>query len=274
MKKFLFSILLSGVITASQAMPIKQASYTDQGKGEPLVLIHAFPTDHHLWEPQIKPLAQQFRVITLDLKGFGNATATHGEAVSMREYADEVKQLLDQLKIDKAIIGGESMGGYVSLAFVKAYPEKTAGLILADTQTIADTEDQKAKRELAALDVLKNGTGKFVENFVSKAVSSNADQSIKDFLTELSSRQSVDAVASALRGMSRRENTMDQLSSLTIPVLIISGDLDTIISTSESQAMHNALPASKLVIIHGAGHLTNIERPEEWNAAVIAAFAK
>lgn len=275
MKKLLFSfILLLGSVTTCGAMPLSQASYTDQGAGLPLVLIHAFPADHHLWEPQIKPLAKKFRVITLDLKGFGNASPTQGEAVTMREYAEEVKQLLDQLKIDKAIIASESMGGYVSLAFVKAYPEKTAGLILADTQAIADTKEQQAKRELTAQDVLNNGTAKLVENFVPKAVSPNADQAIKDFLAELFSKQSANAMASGLRGMAIRENTMDQLSNLKIPVLIISGDLDAVIPTSESISMHNALPTSQLVIIHGAGHLTNIERPTEWNNAVITAFAK
>ncbi len=275
MKKLLFSlILLLGSVTACKAGPLNQASYTDQGAGLPLVLIHAFPADHHLWEPQIKSLSKKFRVITLDLKGFGTASPTQGEAVSMREYAEEVKQLLDQLKIDKAIIGGESMGGYVSLAFVKSYPEKTAGLILADTQAIADTKDQQAKRESTAQDILNNGPTKFVENFVPKAVSPNADQSTKDFLTNLFSKQSANAMASALRGMAIRENTMDQLPNLNIPVLIISGDLDAVIPTSESVSMRNAYPASQLVIIHGAGHLTNIERPAEWNEAVIAEFAK
>lgn len=107
-------ILLGG----SMAYGAPHIAYTDTGKGQALVLIHAFPTDKSLWVPQ-QSLASHFRVITLDLWGFGQSQSVSGEAVSMADYADEVALLLRRLRIKKAILAGESMGGYVALAFMK-----------------------------------------------------------------------------------------------------------------------------------------------------------
>lgn len=126
-------------------------SYNDIGEGKPLILIHAFPTDQRLWQPQQEELKEHFRVITLDLLGFGESSSVDGKAISMAEYADEVKQLLDYLKIDKAIIGGESMGGYIALAFLEKYPNQTLGLVLSNTQAVADSPETKNTRR-------KNGT--------------------------------------------------------------------------------------------------------------------
>ena len=97
-------------------------SYTEVGEGLPLVLIHAFPTDKRLWTAQQEGLKKHFRVISLDLWGFGESSSVNGGAVSMQEYAEEVKELLKHLHIQKAIIGGESMGGYIALAFLEHYP--------------------------------------------------------------------------------------------------------------------------------------------------------
>jgi len=119
--KKLISILIFQVflIPVTLAQPTKFISYQEKGNGTPLVLIHAFPTGKHLWDPQLNALSARFHVITLDLWGFGESASTDGDTVGMDKYADEVKQLLDQLHIQKAIIGGESMGGYVALEVLK-----------------------------------------------------------------------------------------------------------------------------------------------------------
>jgi pimeloyl-ACP methyl ester carboxylesterase len=265
-----FSILFS-VSTNANAL-INKDAYTDNGRGKTIVLIHAFPADHHLWEPQIKSLSQKYRVITLDLKGFGHALPTDGETVTMRQYAAEVKQLMDQLHIKKAIIGGESMGGYISLAFLKAYPQNTGGLILSNTQAIADTAEQKAGHEKEAADVLNQGTATLVESFVPKALSSNATHEVKEFVSNMFANQKASGMSSGLRGIAARRDTSKTLAQTTVPVLIISGDLDEVIAPSESIKMSKETKNSKLVLIQGAGHLTNIERPDEWDAAVINYF--
>lgn len=160
----------------------KYISYSDFGRGEPLVLLHAFPTDKNVWLPQQQGLKQYFRVISLDLWGFGYSEGTSGLAVTMNEYADEVAQLLDQLTIKKAIIGGTSMGGYIALAFLDKYPNRVKGLILSNTQAVTDGPEITKSNNALASDVLIDGTQKFVNNFMSNALSAEAPQQIRLFL--------------------------------------------------------------------------------------------
>lgn len=264
----------SSVLAASvfHAPANKLISYTDVGQGEPLVLIHAFPTDKRLWEPQQTALKSHFRVITLDLWGFGQSLPADGKAVTMNDYADEVKLLLDHLQIHKAIIGGESMGGYIALAFLEKYPNSVSGLILSDTQSIADSDEAKVKRETTAVDVLQHGTDKLIDGFMPKALTPQALESTRQFLQTILVSQSAIGMASALRGMALRTDTSNLLSNTSLSVLIITGDQDTLISPEQSHNMHQLAKNSKLVIITNAGHLSSLEQPEQWNQAVINQF--
>lgn len=243
-------------------------SYTDSGSGTPLVLIHAFPTDQRLWKPQQDELKTNFRVITLDLSGFGKANSANGEAITMADYATEVKDLLDKLHIEKAIIGGESMGGYIALAMLQKYPNSVAGLILSDTQSIADTAEIKDKRESNARDVLDHGTTNLIDGFIVKAVSPDASETTKTYLRAILDAQPATALASALRGMALRPDTSDLLSRTSIPVLIITGEQDALISPQQSANMHKLAKNSQLIVIPNAGHLSSLEQPEKWNQAV------
>lgn len=276
MKKitFLIWLIINLGISATFAAPFKHKFifYTDEGQGKPLVLIHAFPTDHQLWEVQKEELQKYFRVITLDLWGFGQSAAANGEAITMPEYALEVKELLQQLHIKKAIIGGESMGGYIALAFLQHYPNKVAGLILSDTQSIADTPEIKAKREATAVDILQHGTETFIHNFMPKALSANATDETKLYLQTILQQQHPTAFASALRGMALRDDTSSTLTTSRTSILIITGEEDNLISPDQSRSMHALAKNSKLVVIQNAGHLSSLEKPTEWNQAVIDMF--
>lgn len=267
---FVLFAILYGV---SQSMfAASHISYTDVGKGKPLVLIHAFPTDARLWEPQQAELKKYFRVITLDLWGFGKSPSIDSKAVTMTDYADEVKQLLDQLHIEKAIIGGESMGGYIALAFLEKYPDSVDGLVLSDTQAIADSEEAKAKREVTAVDVLEHGTAKLISGFMPKALTPEAPEQTRQFLQTILEAQSSTAVAAATRGMALRTDKSNLLSKTQLPILIITGEQDTLILPLQSQKMHELAKNSKLVIIANAAHLSNLEQPAEWNQAVVNMF--
>jgi len=250
-----------------------EISYIDVGDGQPLILIHAFPTDARLWEPQRKGLQQNFRVITPDLSGFGESSPVDGHAITMAEYADQVKQLLDQLNISKAIIGGESMGGYIALAFLKKYPDRIDGLVLSNTQSFDDSEETKAKREAGAIDVLKNGTAKLIDDFMPKALSPHASDETRLTLRNILQSQSPTAIASALRGMALREDTSGVLARAQVPILIITGDQDSLIPPEQSLHMHHLAKNSLLAYIHAA-HLSSLERPEDWNDTVTFWFSR
>ena len=271
-KKFLILFFALIMITPSFAKPSGAISYTETGSGPPLVLIHAFPTDYRLWAPQLEGLKQHYHVIAIDLSGFGQSGVTDGQAIPMRQYADEVKQLLNQLHIPKAIIGGESMGGYVALAFLKHYPGSVEALVLSGTQPIADSPEVKLKREKTAQDVLLNGTSQFIRDFLPKAISSNASSETRAHLQAILESQTPTAIASALRGMALREDLSDLLSKTDLPVLIIAGEQDALISTQQSQYMHALAKNSELIMIPNAGHLVNLEQPELWNQALVDFF--
>jgi pimeloyl-ACP methyl ester carboxylesterase len=249
-------------------------SYTDDGNGTPLILIHAFPTDKELWATQRNTLKKYFRVITFDLWGFGQSAPVNGAAITMTEYADQVKQLLDQLHIQKAIIGGESMGGYITLSFLEKYPDRVQGIILSDTQSLSDNPETKQKRELIALDVIQHGTSNFINGFISKALSSKASEKTINGLKNMLMGQDKFAVASAARGMALRHDTSNVISNSTLPMLIITGDQDALISPEQSENMQHLAKNSKLVIIANAGHLSNLEQAELWDQAVIQMFYK
>lgn len=251
----------------------KFISYTDAGQGKPLILIHAFPTDQRLWKPQ-QVLKNYFRVITLDLWGFGLSAKVDGRVVTMNKYADEVKLLLDQLHIKKAIIGGESMGGYIALAFLGKYPAMINGLILSDTQSIADSPEGKIKREAQAVEVLHQGTTSLIEGFMTKALSSQAPEPVQAFLRHIIKTQAQTAVASALRGMAARHDTSSLLANTSSPILIMTADKDTVIPSQQSAYMKQLTKNSRLVLIKNAGHLSSLEQPEQWNKAVIDMFYK
>lgn len=247
-------------------------SYSDVGQGEPLVLIHAFPVDKRLWKPQQDGLASHFRIITLDLWGFGQSSAVQGQIASMEEYADEVKQLLDKLHIKQAIIGGESMGGYISLAFLKYYPERVKGLVLSDTNSISLTQQQKDKYYKTADDILANGSSAFIQDFLPKAVSKDASHQIRTYLLTIMNEQTPAGMAAAFRGIADRSNTSNELSEAKLPILIITGDEDQVLPPQQSYDMHELAKDSRLIVIAGAGHLSNLEKPEQWNQAVIDMF--
>ena len=274
LKKLMLAALSCLIINSASAASYcistnKCISYTDSGKGKPLVLIHAFPTDKNLWKPQQKELQKHFRVITLDLWGFGQSSPVDGQAISMTEYADETKALLDKLNITQAIIGGESMGGYIALAFLEKYPDAVSGLILSDTQSIPDSAEAKVKREATAVNILEHGTASLIDSFMPKALTANASEKMRAFLQNILASQSATTAASALRGMALRKDMSHVLENTNIPVLIITGQQDTLISPEQSQYMHKIVKNSTLVTIANAAHLSSLEQPEQWNKAII-----
>lgn len=252
----------------SYGFDVNQIAYRDAGKGMPIVLIHAFPTDKDLYLSQENVLTQHYRVITLDLWGFGESAKTSGQLVSMQDYAEEVSQLLKKLHIAKAVIGGESMGGYISLAFLRAHPEKVSALILSDTQSIPDDAGSKEGREKLAKEVLLDNGAALKALFMEKALSPNAGPATRTFLQNIVDSQSATGMASALRGMSARPDTSSVLATATIPILIITGTSDEVIPPIQSENMHKLAKNSSLVHIPNAGHLSNLERPDLWNQAV------
>jgi pimeloyl-ACP methyl ester carboxylesterase len=242
--------------------------YDDIGNGVPLLLIHGFPLDRTLWRTQIAGLSQIFRVIAPDLRGFGQSSETDGEAVTMDQYAADLKSLLDSVNVKQAVIGGISMGGYIALAFYAQYADRAKGLILANTRAVPDSEESRQSRLENAQKVGEVGAGFLVETMAPKMLGPAAKPEIEIAVRSMMARQRAAGIMSALRGMAIRPDRTTLLRFATVPVLIVSGSQDVLIPPSDSETMHVLIPNSRLVIIPDAGHLSNLDKADAFNHVV------
>ena len=242
--------------------------YDDIGNGLPLLLIHGFPFDRTSWRPQLAELQTICRVIAPDLRGFGGSSDTDGKSVSMDLYAEDCRALLDSLNVQPVVVGGLSMGGYIALAFVAQYPDRVKGLILANTRATADSEAGRQGRFDTAQKVRESGTQVVVDALASKMLGPNAKPEVAVSVRDMMARQRPPGVISALLGMAARPDRSELLPGIDVPTLIISSPTDAVIPLSDSEAMQRTIPNSQLVSIPRAGHLSSLDKPEAFNAAV------
>ncbi|CAN7768054.1 alpha/beta fold hydrolase [Caballeronia sp. LjRoot31] len=245
--------------------------YIDEGTGPALVLLHAFAEDGTLWSPQIRALGTQRRVIAPDLRGAGgsgHANGTHAAVVTMDTHADDIVDLMDHLGVQKAVIGGISLGGYVALSLVLRYPDRVSGLILANTRAGADSEQGRAQREALALEVERRGPQAVVDSFGERPFGPDCSEDAKTFARSITLRQSIPGLTSFIRGMAQRPDRTPALASIRTPTLIVSGTEDILIPSAESVAMQRLIAGSHFVDIPRAGHLSNIDKTDVFNAVV------
>ena len=235
-----------------------ELAYVRQGKGTPLVLLHGYPLDHHVWDDVTPLLTDTFDVIAPDLRGFGQST-TIETPYTMDDFASDIAGLLDNLGIDETAIAGHSMGGYVALAFARLYPERVHGLALVGSQVLADPPDRKEARYKSAEDVAKNGIGGVVDAMTTKFTS---DAQLQEFARNTMERQKPAAFIGALKAMAERQDSNPLLASMKYPVVLIHGDADALISIDRAREVKVMLPHAHLVEVPGAGHMPMKENKE------------
>lgn len=236
-----------------------------------LLLIHGFPLDGSFWQPQVEGLSGAAHVLAPDLRGFGTDARPLPEAMTMESYAEDMKELLDGAGIERAVLCGLSMGGYVAMAFLEQWPDRAAGLILCNTRSTADSEEGKAARERTALDALSKGAGVIARAMAPKVLSQRTrDEHPEEArrIEAIMARQRPDAIAAAARGMALRPDRTEALRRIAVPSLIITGSEDDLMPFETSEAMHRAIPGSTLVVINGAAHLSSAESSSEFNGEV------
>jgi len=205
-------------------------------------------------------------VLTPDQRGFGGAPLPDGATPDLAVAADDVAALLDSRGLDRVVLGGLSMGGYVAMAFLRRYADRVAGLILADTKAGADTAEAATNRLRVADAVTAAGSARdFVAGLTPKLV---ADPDIADTLAAEYGDVPAPAVAWAQRAMAARPDSFDVLSRVSVPALVVVGEQDQLTPASDAEAMASALPGATLVRVPAAGHLSNLDAPEAFNDAV------
>lgn len=250
--------------------------YRDQGSGIPVIFIHAFPLNQTMWDDQLVALQNHCRTITLDLRGFGSSEVPQGPYM-MDQMAADVSGLMTAVGIDRAVLVGLSMGGYVSLAFYRNYPESVLAMVLADTRAAADTPEARDRRLRSAAKAEAEGARSIAADMIPLLLGSTTlgqRSSIVERVRAMIEANSAVGIAGAQRGMAERRDSTSLLSAMNFPVLVVVGAEDTLTPVSEAETLGNAIVGARLRIIDGAGHLSNIERPEEFNKALIGFLKK
>jgi pimeloyl-ACP methyl ester carboxylesterase len=235
-----------------------------------MVLLHAFPLHARMWEPQLALAEHGWRIIAPDLRGFGDG-ASDAPAFSMDDYAGGVIDLLDSLKVEDAVIGGLSMGGYVAFTIVRHAPRYVRALVLADTRSQADApEGLEARRRM--LQVLADrGPSAIADDMVPRLLGASTRANRPDLVEQIRTMilsNPAGAIDGAIRALMTRRDSTPLLSSIHCPTLILVGTEDTLTPPAMSEQMQRGIAGSQLVTIPGAGHLTNLEATEAFNTAV------
>ncbi|HJW71531.1 MAG TPA: alpha/beta fold hydrolase [Geothrix sp.] len=247
-----------------------EISYTDEGKGPTLLFVHGFPLCRGTWGKQVEAFRSNHRVIAPDLRGLGESEATAGP-VPMSRYAEDLFTLMQHLDAGPVTLLGHSMGGYVALAFAKAFPQALEGLVLVGTKSGADSPEASAGRRATAEKVRLEGSSVVVDAMAAKMLSPHSTDTgmaaaVRGFLAP----SKPEGVIGALLGMADRPDAGAWLGAIKARTLVITGADDSIIPPSESEALARAIPGAQLELIPHAGHLVAFEQPEAFNRALAA----
>lgn len=247
-------------------------AFDDRGQGRPVVWLHAFPLDREMWEPQVQPLlVTGYRVITVDLPGFGESPVQGGWTID--SAADALAELLEVLGVPAAVVGGESMGGYVALAMARRHPQRLSGLILADTRAGSDDAAARARRQETIEVIRRKGPGVLLETLVPKLISEVTRQSrphVLETIRALTLRQTSQGLIHALAALRDRPDAAPHLPKIHVPTLVIVGEYDTITPPLYAARLAGSINSAELEHVPQAGHLSNLENPEAFNAAVLS----
>jgi len=249
-----------------------ELQFEDEGRGEPLLLLHAFPLGSSMWNAQAATLASFHRVVRFDDRGFGGSPPGDGP-LTMDRIADDAAALLDHLSIDRAVLWGCSMGGYAALAFVRRHPHRLRALVLQDTRATADSDEARANRGTLAERVLREGPEAAASAFGSKLLGKTTQSENPRLVAEVQRTILANpprGIADALLGLGMRPDSRSTLFDIRVPTLVLCGEEDVLTPPTDSKALHATIAGSRLEIVPRAGHLANMEAPEAVNSAVAA----
>lgn len=245
-------------------------AFTDQGTGLPVLFVHGYPLNRTMWEPQVKGLSSRVRVITVDLRGHGESEAP-SSSYTVELFADDLRGLLDHLRIDQAVIVGFSMGGYITFAFYRKYRDRVKALVLVDTRPQPDTDEAKQGRLKTAETAQKEGALPIADAMVPKLLSPATLEGRPDLVTqvrEIILGTPVSGIAGDLMAMAERPDSVPLLSEVSCPALVLVGEQDSLTPPADAKLMADAIRGARLETIPHAGHLTPLEQPERVNTAI------
>ncbi|HJQ48080.1 MAG TPA: alpha/beta fold hydrolase [Amycolatopsis sp.] len=237
----------------------------------PLLLLHAFPVDARMWTTVRAPLSARLRLITPDQRGLGRSPLPETDREpSLDDAARDVVALLDKLEVERVVLGGCSMGGYLTMAVLRHTPDRVAGLVLVDTKMTADSPEAVQNRLRIADRATQDGVaGWLAESMLPNLLSANARPDVVETVRDLIDSQPPAGVAWAARAMAARPDSADALAAAQVPALVVVGEEDGLTPPDAARAMTEALPDAELAVLPGAGHLTPLEAPGALSEALL-----
>jgi 3-oxoadipate enol-lactonase len=235
--------------------------------GIPVVFIHGFPFSSDMWSAQVAFLNKDFRCITYDVRGHGASEAGDGQ-YTLELFVDDLIGLLDHLRIDRAVLVGLSMGGYIALRTVERNPERCRALVLCDTRSEGDSNESKIRRANQGMDVKTKGSSAFASAFVKAVFREQSFQTrplAVERIRQTIERMSPMAIAGTLTALAARTDTTTSLPKIGVPALVLVGEDDKITPPADARAMQQKIPSAQIHIIPSASHLSNLENEPVFN---------
>lgn len=234
-------------------------AYEIHGEGLPVIFLHGFPFNRHLWDELIPHMAPYARMVLPDLRGFGESP-TSADVLAMSLLADDVRYLMDHLNLPQAALVGHSMGGYVALAFAHQYPERLVGLALVASHADPDSPTRRESRYHTVVQIRNRGILPLLEDMPQRLTPSpTVQEKVRLFIQSCSPQTAIQA----LLGMAEREDANPWLRALRVPLLVVTGSADSLIEPTRIQTMLEALSTATWVELPEAGHLPMLEAPAE-----------
>lgn len=237
----------------------------------PIIFIHGFPYDHTMWKAQVELLKEKYFCVSYDIRGLGESPAGDGQ-FTMESFVDDLESIINQLKLNKPVICGLSMGGYISLRALERMRDKFSGAILCDTRSEADNNEGKLKRAAGIKRINTEGLAPFVKDFITNCFGDYFKQHKSGELNRIIEKSSAFnpvGVKGCLLAMLSRTDTTQSLSKINIPTLLICGEQDSLTPPTVMKEMFHKIPNAEFVEIKNAGHMTPIENPDEVNKAIL-----
>jgi pimeloyl-ACP methyl ester carboxylesterase len=239
-------------------------------KNRAIIFVHGFPYDHTMWQAQIDELSKNYFCVAYDIRGLGDSPVGDGQ-YTMESFVDDLELILTELKLDKPVLCGLSMGGYIGLRALERFENKFSAVVLCDTRSEADNNEGKLKRSAAIKRINSEGIEPFVKDFITNCYGDHYKQKHKDdFEKRIAKSSGFDPVGvkGSLLAMLGRNDTTEYLGKIKIPTLIICGELDALTPPPIMMAMADKINNAEFVIIKNSGHMSPIENPEEANDSI------
>lgn len=239
--------------------------YEERGQGAPVALLHPFPVNHRFWLFLAEILAPRYRLLLPDLRAHGESGVGEGPAL-MSKHAADLEKLCDTAGVQRAVLVGVSIGGYILFEFWRCCSRRVRALVLSNTRASADTAEGRANRLKSAEEVEQHGTAAFIETMLPRLLGETTRRNRPDRVEEahkMMSAMTPAGIAALQRGMAERPDSVPTLGTIQVPTLILAGDEDTLTPLPESKLMQQHIAGSRLEVIPRAGHFGPFEQPEE-----------